>query len=400
MRHHSIAFKAITWAIMAISSGWLGCSPATAQVMAAGSGHTCARTPTQQLYCWGWDEQGQLGDSTQNYSFAMPVHAEGITGVVSVDGGGQHTCAVVAGGAVKCWGYNRWGQLGNDTTNSANVGVVVSGLVNATQIATGSEHSCARLDNGQVWCWGHGYHGQLGHGLFTETDVPVQVSGVSGATAVAAGGRHACAIVGTGQVKCWGRNHVGQLGNGDPTADPGLASAVDVVGISTAVAIAAGDSFTCVLLQDRSVACFGHGGYGNLGNGAGANSSMAVSVTGIGDAVELAVGDYHACVRREGGGVSCWGYNYFGQAGNGTNRNNHLEPVAMAVTNASAIAAGSEHTCVRVRESPINVMCAGHGNFGQLGDNQIGGVHETPDLVFVVGGPFDVIFGAEAGAFE
>lgn len=374
---------------------------AHAQELAAGAGHTCATVPDGTLMCWGWDEQGQLGDTAQNYSNPNPAQADGLVGVTAVDAGYGHSCAVAAAGVVKCWGYNRWGQLGGGNGNSANTGVTVIGIGPATAIGTGGNHSCARLADGSVWCWGHGYHGQLGTGTFIETNVAVQVAGVSGASAIAVGDNHSCAIVGGGNIKCWGRNDHGQLGYGGTDPDPGIANATDVFGINDAIAISAGSSHTCALRADQSVACWGNGGRGTLGNGQTQNSPTPVSVSNISNAIALVSGDLHNCVLHQGGTMSCWGYNYFGNVGDGSNRNDHVLPQAVVgLNNVSAIGAGSEHTCARVSQSPINVKCWGHGNFGQLGDGQIGGAHETPLPVFVLGGPFDVVFGGGPGNFE
>ncbi|MBI2397961.1 MAG: chromosome condensation regulator RCC1 [Xanthomonadales bacterium] len=378
--------------------------PATsqAQQLAAGGGHTCAVVPGGNLHCWGWDEQGQLGDAAQNYSNPTPVRAEGLTNVISADGGYQHSCAVTSAGGVWCWGYNRWGQIGNGSGADAHTPTAVVGLSNALAVGTGGNHSCAMLATGAVWCWGHGYHGQLGSGSFMETNVPVQVVGISTASAIATGENHSCAIVGGGAIKCWGRNHQGQLGNGAIDADPGVLGVVDVFGITTAIALSAGNNHTCALLLDGTVRCWGDGARGALGNGVGMDySAVPVTVVGINDATALASGDLHNCVIHSGGGMSCWGYNYFGSVGDGSNRNDRATPVTVIrVSDVTAIAAGGSHTCARVREDPINVMCWGNGSFGQLGNGRAGGTVETPRPGFVLGDPFDIVFGGDPGDFE
>jgi alpha-tubulin suppressor-like RCC1 family protein len=377
-----------------------------AQELAGGGGHTCATLADGALMCWGWDEYGQLGDSAQNFARSTPVYADAVSGVIAVDGGYQHTCAVADAGVVKCWGYNRWGQVGGGNGQGSNtavtvVGAELAGLGPATAVGTGGYHSCALLADGSVWCWGHGYHGQLGTGAFIESNVALQVPGISGASAIATGDHHTCAIVGSGSVKCWGRNLHGQLGHGGTNPDPGIANAIDVVGIADAIAISAGESHTCVLRSDQSVACWGGGARGTLGNGLGQTSPVPVSVTGIADAIDLVAGDLHNCVLHEGGAMSCWGYNYFGNIGDGSNRNDRLVPQAVVgVSGVSAISAGGSHTCARVSRSPINVKCWGNGAHGQLGDGLIGGTHETRNPVFVKGGQFDVVFGGESGGFE
>lgn len=378
-----------------------GQSAVLAQELAAGSGHTCAILPDRTLMCWGWDEYGQLGDSAQSYARSRPVHADGVSGAVAVDGGNQHTCVVAAAGVVQCWGYNRWGQIGGGNDDSPNTAVTVIGIGPALAVGAGLNHSCALLADGSVWCWGNGYHGQIGTGTVIHSFVALQVPGVSGASAIATGDHHSCAIVGSGAVKCWGRNHLGQLGYGGIDADPGIAVATDVLGIADAVAISAGSSHTCVLRANQSIACWGGGVRGTLGNGLAENSPTPVSVSGINDAIDLVAGNLHNCVLHEAGTMSCWGNNYSGAVGDGSNRNNRLVPKPVpGVSGVSAIAAGSEHTCARISRSPINVKCWGNGAHGQLGDGRIGGTHETPNPVYVGGSPFDVVFGGEPGSFE
>lgn len=395
----TLAYRAVLFSLLMAS---LHPGAGQAQQLAAGAGHSCAVVPGGDLHCWGWDEQGQLGDAAPHYSISEPVRADGLTDVVSVDGGSQHSCAVTGTGGVWCWGYNRWGQIGHGDGSSPSTPNAVVGITTALAVATGGSHSCALLGDGSVWCWGHGYHGQLGSGSFIESNVPVQAAGISAASAIATGDSHSCAIVGAGAIKCWGRNHQGQLGNGAVDPDPGVLGAVDVFGISTAIALAAGSNHTCALLQGGAVRCWGDGGRGALGNGASVDySAVPVAVVGISDAIALASGDLHNCVVHSGGGMSCWGYNYFGTVGDGSNRNDRESPVVVVgVGDVTAIAAGAEHTCARVRQDPINVMCWGHGNFGQLGDGLVGGVHERPSPAFVLGGPLDIVFGGDPGDFE
>lgn len=387
--------------LVAFAIAALWCAPTmAARVLDAGGGHTCTVMPTGTVNCWGWQEQGQSGDGTSNYNTGgLPVEVLGSSAATAIATGYQHSCAIVAAGAVKCWGYNRWGQLGSGT-GSTNAPVDVVGLTGVTDLDAGGNHSCALVD-GNVWCWGHGYHGQLGTGDFIESPVPVQVTGVSGASAIATGGNHSCAIVADGAVKCWGRNSLGQLGSGSTTPDPGVHTATDVSNLSNAIAISAGDQSTCALISGGTVQCWGWGGYGQLGNNADANSPSPLPVSGIDDAVALSVGDAHACALLEGGNVACWGHNYYGQTGDGTSRNNRLVPVGVLdVADASAVAAGGSHSCAVVSQSPLNVKCWGYGNFGQLGDAQFGGTHEVASAVFVTGSTFDVIFGDRPGSFE
>jgi alpha-tubulin suppressor-like RCC1 family protein len=149
----------------------------------------------------------------------VPVKVQGITsGATAVASGYDHTCAVVNGG-VLCWGYNNYGQLGNNSTAQSSVPVQVQGLTaGATAITAGSNHTCAVL-NGSAYCWGwnsyiNGIGGMLGNGTTIDSSVPVQVTGLtSGVQAIATGYSHACAVVNGRAVWCWGANDFFQLGN-------------------------------------------------------------------------------------------------------------------------------------------------------------------------------------------
>jgi len=211
----------------------------------------------------------------------VPVVVSGVSGATQIATGSSHSCAVVAGGTVECWGNNFNGELGNNTTTNSSVPVAVSGVSGATRIAAGGLHTCAIVVGGAVECWGSNSNGQLGDNGFTFTDslVPVAVSGVSGATQIATGSSHSCAVVAGGAVECWGDNGSGQLGDNGGSAESGIP--VVVSGMSGATQIAAGLRHTCALVAGGGVECWGLNVNGQLGNNSTTNSLVPVAVVGI-----------------------------------------------------------------------------------------------------------------------
>src|SRR5439155_24030995 len=140
---------------------------------------------------------GQVGIGTTIDS-DTPVDVRGLGGAVSaVAAGGRHTCALMAAGGIRCWGYNEFGQLGDGTTAHSLMPVAVAGLPNSVRaITTGGNFSCALRTDGGVLCWGLNSAGQLG-GTSDISPVPVDVVGfASGVSAIAAGFYHVCGVTG------------------------------------------------------------------------------------------------------------------------------------------------------------------------------------------------------------
>ncbi len=190
--------------------------------VSAGENHTCAVTTAGSLKCWGYDYSGQLGNDLALTNKPTPVDVLGLaSGVASVSAGGGHTCAVTTAGGLKCWGLDNYGQLGNDLalTNKPTPVDVVGLPAGVASVSAGLYHTCAVTTAGGLKCWGYDYYGQLGNDVaLTSLPTPVDVLGLtSGVASVSADYSHTCALTTAGGLKCWGLNAGGSLGDGTTT---------------------------------------------------------------------------------------------------------------------------------------------------------------------------------------
>jgi alpha-tubulin suppressor-like RCC1 family protein len=341
-------------------------APLSATTVSAGAFHTCALTSAGGVKCWGSNNSGELGNGgTAASNVAIEVDGLG-SGVKSVSAGFEHTCAVTGAGSARCWGANDAGQLGNGSTQNSKSPVQVSGLgsgVNA--VSAGVWHTCAITDNGAVKCWGANNAGQLGNGSTNNSNVPVRVAGMdSGAIAIAAGASHTCALTSSHGVKCWGRNDSGQLGNGTTSSAGTVPS--DVYGLSSGVkAISASGEHTCALTNSGSVKCWGWNPNGQMGDPV---EPKPVEVAEFGSgASAIAAGWFTNFALTASGKVQCWGDNHFGELGKAFSGQTDVPaPVSGLDSSVKTISAGAGHACAVMASR--DVKCWGFNDKGQLGN--------------------------------
>lgn len=339
----------------------------------AGTNFSCGiEAGVHGLFCWGSGAGYRLGGNSLTDSLVPgPVLVadppgfqpfEGAETVAAATNGNvaAHGCATGPSGELYCWGNNEQGQLGNGTSGSGAESAVATpvtnpdtgppGVLDAIAVATGDEHTCAIQggSDGTLFCWGEGDGGRLGTGDTASRSLPAPVADPDSpgdrfddVTAVATGWAHSCAIRGglPGEVFCWGNNLFGQLGNGTDSPSPVPVAVVDPdhpgQGLDGMVAIAAGRFHTCALNVSGGLFCWGNNGNGELGNGGTpSNSKVPVRVSDpeapdqpFTNLLAVTAGGSRTCAIRGTqlpGKVFCWGWNPNGQLGDGTDTDRKL----------------------------------------------------------------------------
>ena len=364
--------------------------------------NTCAIRDDGDLYCWGRNGNGQLGIGSMGSSHwkDRPTKTNNLgSDAISVSLGEQHTCAVLDTGVLKCWGRNHHGQVGDGSTTdrSAPQTINVGSGRTTTSVYMGFHHTCAILDDQSVKCWGRNQDGELGVGSTTSSfDTPQTINTLGTnrhAISLALGEGFTCALLDDGSIKCWGQDNEGQRGDGggygsDIRSPP--SSAISLPAGRTATQITAGAFHVCALLDDASIVCWGKNHEGQLGDGSTTDRTAPVATGSFGSGHSpsyISAGYDHTCALLSDGGVRCWGSNNNGQLGDGTSTDRTSPPssdinLGSGYT-AIGISSGGGHTCAMLDDG--DMKCWGASGSGQLGNNAgfNGGDEKTP--VFIQG---------------
>ncbi len=343
------------------------------RTIATGAEHACALAPSGIVYCWGRNDQGQLGLGFTSSQESVPVSL-GLTDVVSVVAGGQHTCALRSDGTVWCWGANPKGQLGDANLSPKTTPSLVAGLSNIRQVTAGKRTTCALTTGGAAYCWGANDLGQLGAGLQSAYEPAPQLVG-TGFRGVYSGSsaNHSCAIDGSGWVYCWGDNSAGQLGNGftggfedSPEFIPVFEDFLNLEQPVAVTTIAVGAETTLAFSAEGSVPyIWGFGPY--------TYNTRPYPWYEERGAVAISVGNEPACTVSSYGRAFCYG-----------RVDGHLPP-PNALQNATTLSEGAEFGCAVTAVG--DVYCWGNNDYGQLGTGCVGdGCQAAPPTIPVAFG--------------
>jgi alpha-tubulin suppressor-like RCC1 family protein len=359
--------------------------------VSAGDIHACGVTTANRAYCWGWNQQGQLGDGTRTQRL-VPTLVKGGLLFRQVSAGKVHTCGVTTENRAYCWGDDSEGQLG-DGTYSAGPAFGPTAVLGGhlfRQVSAGSNHTCGVTTDDRAYCWGSNWHGQIGNGTSSTLILaltPVAVAGTLKFRRVSAAEYHSCGVTYANRAYCWGGDQWGQVGDGVGSSTCGLAGWPQACRKSPTL-VAGGYQFrqvdagggggpgedgyggtdggrTCGVTTDDRAFCWGDGSHGQNGDGTLSIRSSPRLVAGGLHFRSVSAGLWHTCGVTTDDLAYCWGWNLFGQIGDGTIETMRLKPRAVLGGHLfRQVEAGDYHTC---GTTPSNVAyCWGGG--GLLGD--------------------------------
>ncbi len=307
-------------------------------------------------------------------------------GFTNISAGESHTCGVTNSGVMKCWGDNRFGQLGSGPTApgavpQSNTPLGIDLATKYSQVTAGGSHTCglafANINTpGTLSCWGDNTYGQLGSGPNTagavpQSNNPVKVDQGTNYQQIAAGSLHTCGLTSSGQLKCWGDNSKGQLGiRPAGTSTKPIIFLPTVIDDSTAIylQVTAGASHTCGITSAKVLKCWGDNSMGQLNNGQSLQSYVPLVIDSGTQYQNVSAGAFHTCGITTGGVLKCWGDNSNGQLGSGD-----LLPPALATplvivdsVSYTQVSAGTVHTCGITTGGVLK--CWGSNLLGTLGN--------------------------------
>ncbi|MDX2192996.1 MAG: hypothetical protein NW201_06555 [Gemmatimonadales bacterium] len=299
------------------------------RTISAGGAYACGLTPSDALFCWGrpttQNSGNVFGDASFTSIVTQPTRVQGSRTYRAISLGASHACGIASGAdsTLWCWGENDEGEIGDGTTGGQrNAPTLVAGGRKWRSVSVGTSFTCAIDNLPSAWCWGNGTLGRLGTGSVTNVNAPTAVAVGPGLqfAAVSAGEQHACGLLTTGRLQCWGNNASGQLGIG--VADTFRVAPGDLSQDASWIAVSAGGAHSCGITSQGQRACWGSDFRGITGLGrvntqppTTQPSVLNTELATLGAFVGVVARWDHTCVLGTSGLVACFGMNDLGQLG-------------------------------------------------------------------------------------
>jgi alpha-tubulin suppressor-like RCC1 family protein len=339
-------------------------TPLVYHSISAGANHACAVANNHHAYCWGDNDDAEVGTGAASFLEAAPRRVALLPEQTAAVAGGASTCALDRSGVAYCWGRQVNGRLGRDGTpgDPATPTAVATGL-RFVSIALGGAHVCGLAGDGRGACWGADGAGQLGVGGGVDRTTPTAIFGDTPWLAITTGAAHTCALAGDSTAACWGANQAGQLGDSTTT---GRSIPTAVAGGLRFTAISAGGEITCGLSASGAAHCWGRNASGQTGTGSG--DTIVVTPAPVAGGLvfrTVTAGGQHACGIAADSLAWCWGVNGSGQLGD-SSQTARATPVAVrGGLHFADLRAGAAFTCGLT--GGLVLYCWGDGTQGQLG---------------------------------
>lgn len=339
-------------------------TPLVFNTISTGANHACAIANNHHAYCWGDNDDAEVGTGAASFLEAAPRRVALLLEQTTAVAGGASTCALDRGGVAYCWGRQVNGRLGRDGDpgNPATPTAVATGLRFAS-IALGGAHVCGLAADGRGSCWGADGAGELGVGGGVDRTTPAAIFGDTPWLTITTGTAHTCALAGDATAACWGANQAGQLGD-STTTDRNVPTAVS--GGLRFAAISAGGEFTCGLSTTGAGYCWGRNASGQTGSGR-PDTIVVTPAPVTGGLVFRAVtaGGQHACGIAADSLAYCWGANGSGQLGDSSQAPRATPVAVRGGLRFADLRAGATFTCGLT--GGLVLYCWGDGTQGQLG---------------------------------
>jgi len=418
--------------------------------VAVGEYHSLALTEEGTVYAWGSNSDGELGQIASVTASSIPILVPGLSGIVAIAAGTQHSVALKADGTLMVWGDNSGRQLGNGIgpdsftpiavqelpagpailsvdTSWNNTSVLLddgsiwiwpnragffsndvsgtnspdpdgypsqvdqtTGLTNAVAMALGSSVATALNADGSVYQWGSI---AISNGSSTTQTLPVEISGFPvglNIISLSTGDKHAAALLENGALRTWGKNTYGQLGTGSPNAETTPMSPVSLFGVT---AVDTRSQHALAALENGTVMSWGYNSYGQLGDGTLDNSYYPVTANNINNAVSVVTGWHHSLALLSDGGIMAWGENNDGQLGDGSTRDRRNPTRILNITGVQALDAGNDYSIALLQDGSVRAW--GKNSNGQLGVDTGGEDSRVPVDASGITGVSAVIAGSD-----